>query len=54
MADISELNSMQKFDYFLKVLDFYHVERCEYEECPQWLSRNQFEISLCAKYCSAM
>ena len=35
MDKIAELDSMEKFDNFLKVLSYYHVERCEYEDCSQ-------------------
>ena len=28
-----ELSSLQKCDQFLKLADFYHVERCENEDC---------------------
>ena len=35
MDKIAELDSMEKFDNFLKVLSYYHVERCEYEDCRQ-------------------
>ena len=28
--EISDFNTMKKFDDFLKLLDFYHVERCEH------------------------
>ena len=34
---------MKKIDNFLKVLLYYHVERCEYEDCHQCL----FAINLC-------
>ena len=27
--DIEELSSLQKFDYFLKLANFFHIERCE-------------------------
>ena len=26
--DIEELSSLQKFDQFIKLVDFFHVERC--------------------------
>ena len=34
--NIKELSSLRKFDDFLKLTDFYHVERCEnidYSNC---------------------
>ena len=37
MNEINKLDSMKKFDNFLKVPSYYHVERCEYEDCPQCL-----------------
>ena len=35
MDKTAELDSMEKFDNLLKVLPYYHVERCEYEDCSQ-------------------
>ena len=32
-SNIKELTSLQKIDEFLKSADFYHVERCENEDC---------------------
>ena len=37
MDKINELDSIQKFDNFLKVLSYCHVECCEFEDCPQCL-----------------
>ena len=34
---IEELSSLQKFDQFLKLADFYHVERCENIDCSNYL-----------------
>ena len=34
---IEELSSLQKFDQFLKLADFYHVERCENIDCSNCL-----------------
>ena len=31
--DIEELSSLQKFDRFLKLVDFFHVERCGNNDC---------------------
>ena len=31
--ELAEFNVLKKFDDFLKVLSFYHVERCEHEDC---------------------
>ena len=31
--EVSEYNTMKKFYDFLKLLDFHHVERCEYVDC---------------------
>ena len=33
--ELAEFNVLKKFDDFLKVLSFYHVERCEHEDCSQ-------------------
>ena len=33
----NDFNTLKKFDDFLKVLSFYHVERCEREDCSQCL-----------------
>ena len=35
MDEIKKLDSMKKFNNYLKVLSYYHVERCEYEDCCQ-------------------
>ena len=35
--DIEELSSFRKFDNFLKLADFYHVERCESIDCSSCL-----------------
>ena len=35
--EILKTDSMEKFDRFLKILDFYHVERCDHEEYSQCL-----------------
>ena len=35
MGKIAELDSMEKVDNFLKILSYYHVERCEYQDCSQ-------------------
>ena len=35
--EINELSSMKKVDDFLKLADFYHVERCENEVCSNCL-----------------
>ena len=32
-----EFTSLKKFDDYIKVLSFYHVERCEQDECSQCL-----------------
>ena len=37
MDKVAELDSMKKFDNFLKVLSYYHVERCEYKDCSQYI-----------------
>ena len=37
MDEINSLNSMKKFDNFLKVLSYYHVERCEHTDSSQYL-----------------
>ena len=29
--------SLKKFDDYIKVLNFYHVERCEQDDCSQCL-----------------
>ena len=42
MDKIAELDSMENFDNFLKVLSYYHVERCDCENCSQYI----FTISL--------
>ena len=31
---VEEYNFKKKFDEFLKLSEFYHVERCENEDCP--------------------
>ena len=46
MNEINKLDSMKKFDNFLKGPSYYHVERCEYEDCPQCL----FTINLRYQY----
>ena len=35
--EVSDFNTMKKFDNFLKLLDFYHVERCEHVDCSDCL-----------------
>ena len=35
--EINELSLMKKVDDFLKLADFYHVERCENEDCSNCL-----------------
>ena len=35
--EILKTDSMEKFDRFLKILDFYHVKRCDHEEYSQCL-----------------
>ena len=35
--DIEELSSLQKFDYFLKLANFFHIERCENIGCSNYL-----------------
>ena len=35
--EVSECNTMKKFDDFLILLDFYHVERCEHVDCSNCL-----------------
>ena len=35
MDELKKLDSMKKFDNFLKVLSYYHVECCKYEDCNQ-------------------
>ena len=35
--DIEKLSSLRKFDEFLKLADFYHVERCENIDCSNCL-----------------
>ena len=35
MDEINALNSMKKFDNFLKVLSYYNVDRCQYTDCSQ-------------------
>ena len=42
MDELKKLDFIKKFDKFLKVLSYYHVERCEYEDCNQCL----FKINL--------
>ena len=37
MDEINSLNSMKKFDNFLKVLSYYHVERCEHIDSSRCL-----------------
>ena len=37
MDKIAELDSMENFDNFLKVLSYYHVERCDCENCSQYI-----------------
>ena len=32
---VLELTSLKKFDDYLKVLSYYHVERCKQENCSQ-------------------
>ena len=32
-----DFNTLKKFDDFLKVFNFYHVQRCEHEDCSQCL-----------------
>ena len=39
---VEELDSMKKFDNFLKLCDFYYVEQCENEDCYNCL----FNINL--------
>ena len=46
MNEINKLDSMKKFDNFLKVPSYYHVERCEYEDCPQCLLQLIYVISM--------
>ena len=33
----NDFNTLKKFDDFLKVFNFYHVQRCEREDCSQCL-----------------
>ena len=35
MGEINALNSMKKFDNFLQVLSYYHVDRCDHTDCSQ-------------------
>lgn len=35
--EILRLDSLKKFDDFIEVLSFYHVKRCEHEDCSQCL-----------------
>ena len=44
--EVSEYSTMKKFDDFLKLLDFHHVERCEYVDCSACL----FTINLTHLY----
>ena len=37
MDEINNLTSLKKFDNFLKVLSYYHVELCEHTDCSQCL-----------------
>ena len=37
MDELKKIDSMKKFNNFLKVLSYYHVERCKYEDCNQCL-----------------
>ena len=39
---IEDFNTLKKFDDYIKVLSFYHMERCEQDDCLQCL----FAISL--------
>ena len=32
-----DFTSLKKFDNYIKVLSFYHVERCEQDDCSQCL-----------------
>ena len=34
---IEDFNTLKKFDDYVKVLSFYHVERCEQDDCSQCL-----------------
>ena len=34
---VEELDSIKKFHEFLKLSDFYHIEQCENEDCPNYL-----------------
>ena len=33
--ELEEFTNLEKFDTFLKVLSFYHTERCENDDCSQ-------------------
>ena len=35
--NIKQLSCLQKLDQFLKLADFYHVERCENKDCTNCL-----------------
>ena len=37
MNQLKKLDSMKKFDNFLKDLSYHHVERCKYEDFNQCL-----------------
>ena len=41
-----DFNTLKKFDDYIKVLSFYHVERCEQDNCSQCL----FAFNLCYVY----
>lgn len=34
---LSDFNTLKKFDDYIKVLIFYHVDRCEKDDCSQCL-----------------
>ena len=34
---LSDFISRKKFDDYIKVLSFYHVEKCEHDDCSQCL-----------------
>ena len=43
---LKDFNALKKFNDFLKVFNFYHVERCEHEDCSQCL----LALNLCYVY----
>ena len=47
---VEELDSMKMFDEILKLCEFYHVERCKYEDCANclYVQNTAHEVELVA------